>query len=96
MKIYNGIRYLVLLEYNEIFDKTKYLISKKSGIADNINRNFARIRFESYNSLTIEKKLTFYNVILLIKSAVNKEKINYYNIILEKGLYKDKSSTEYF
>ena len=34
---------------------------------------------------------------MLIKSVVNKNKNGYYyNIFLEKGLYKDKSNTEYF
>ena len=72
-------------------------MSEKSGITtDNIGRSFARIRIGSYNSLTIEKIQTFDNVILLIKSVVNEQQINYYNIFLEKGLYKDKSNTEYF
>ena len=35
-----------------------------------------------------------FHVIILIKSVVNKNKSNYYyNIFLEKGLYKDKSDT---
>ena len=34
---------------------------------------------------------------MLIKSVVNKNKNHYYyNIFLEKGLYKDKSNTQYF
>ena len=73
------------------------LKSEKSGFTDSINHNFARIRIDSYNSLPSEKILTFYNVIILIKSVVNKnEKNYYYNIFLEKGLYEDKSSTQYF
>ena len=71
--------------------------SGKSGITDSINHNFGRIRIDSYDSLPIEKLLTFHNVIILIKSVVNKNKNEYYyNIFLEKGLYKDKSNTEYF
>ena len=50
-----------------------------------------------YNYSLIEKILTFYNAIMLIKSVVNKNKNGYYyNIFLEKGLYKDKSNTKYF
>ena len=50
-----------------------------------------------HNSLPIEKMLTFHNVIILIKSVVNKNKNEYfYNIFLEKGLYKDRSNTRYF
>ena len=101
IKIDNGIRYLVLFGHrwcDEICDKIKYLISEKSGITDSINHNFTRIIIDSYNSLHIEKKnLTFHNVIILIKSVVNKNKNNYYhNIFSEKGLYKDKSNTQYF
>ena len=45
----------------------------------------------------LKKILTFHNVIILIKSVVNKDKNNYYyNIFLEKGSYKNKSNTQYF
>ena len=55
------------------------------------------IRIDSYNSLYIEKVLTFHNVIIHIKSDSNKNKNEYYyNIFLEKGLYKDKSNIECF
>ena len=41
--------------------------------------------------------MTFQIVIILINSAVNKnENSYYYNIFLEKGLYKDKSDTQHF
>ena len=59
--------------------------------------NFEKIRIYLYYSLPIEKILTFYNVIILIKSAVNKKKNNCYcNIFLEKDLYKSESDTQYF
>ena len=79
MKIYDGIRYLVLfthLWYDEIYDRIRYLISKKSAITNCINHNFARIRTDSYNSLPIEKTLTFHNVIILIKTVANKNENN--------------------
>ena len=77
IKIYDGIRYLVLFNhrlYDKIFDRIKYLISEKCGITESINHNFGRIRIDSYNSLPIEKILTFHNVIILINSVVNKNK----------------------
>ena len=41
---------------------------------------------------SILKILTFHNVVVLIKSVVNKNKNKYYyNIFLEKGSYKDKN-----
>ena len=75
----------------------KYLISEKSGITDSINYSFGKIRIESYNYLPIEKIFTFHNVIILIKSVVNKSKDeDYYNMFLEKKSYEDKSNTQYF
>ena len=45
----------------------------------------------------MEKILTFHHVIILTKSVVNKNKNEYfYNVFLEKGLYKDKSDTRNF
>ena len=83
--------------FDEICDKTKYLISEKKGTTDSINHNFGEIRIDSYNSLPIEKILTFlHNVIILIKLVVNKDKNDYYyNLFLEKGLYKDNFNTRY-
>ena len=108
INIYNGIRYLELSNsynlykevyytiYNAIFDWINYLISQKSGITDSFNHNFVRIRVDSYNSLPIEKALTFHNIIILIKLVVNENKSHYhYNIFLEKGSYKE-SNTQYF
>ena len=93
-------RYLVLFDYgffDKICDKIKYLISEKSSIRDSINHNFVKTRINSCNSLPIEKILTFHNVIILIKSVVNKNRNEYYyNIFLEKGSYKDKSNTQHF
>ena len=99
IKILNGIRHLASFDcgwFDKICDRIKYLISEKNGITVSIYHNFPKIRIDSYNSLPIEKILTFHNVIL-IKSVVNKYKNNYYyNIFLEKGSNKDKSNTEYF
>ena len=70
---------------------------KKIGVTFSINHNFARIRIDSYNSLPIEKILTFHNVIILIKSVVSKNKNSYYyNIFLEKGSFENKSNTQYY
>ena len=93
-------RYLLLFDqllFDKICDKIKYLISEKSGITNSINHNFGKIRIDSYNSLRVEKILTFHNMIILIKSVLNKNRNEYYyNIFLEKGSYKDKSDTRYF
>ena len=71
------IKHLVLFDYrllDNICDKIKYLISKKKNITNSISYNFGKIKIDSYNYLPIKKVLTFHNVIILIKSAVNKNK----------------------
>ena len=100
IKINDKIRYLVSFDYSyydKICEKIKYPISDKSGITDSINHNFVKIKIDSYTSFPIEKILIFHNVIIFIKSVVDKNKNNYYyDIFLGKGSYKDKSNTEYF
>ena len=45
-------------------------------------------------NLPTEKIIYFHNVVILIKSVVNKNKNNYYfNIFLEKSFYQDESNT---
>ena len=52
---------------------------------------------DSYNSLPVKKLLTFHDVIILIKSVVNKNENKYYcNIFLQKGSYKCKSYKKHF
>ena len=50
IKIYDGIRYLVLFtseRYNKIYDRVRYHISKRSDITNiGINYNFPRIRID--------------------------------------------------
>ena len=97
IKIYDGIRYLILFgpeQYDAIYNRIRYLISEKSGITDIITHNFARIRIDSCNSLRIQKKLFFHDVIIPIKSVFNKNENNYYhNVFSEKSLYEDKYNT---
>ena len=79
IKIHNGIRYIVLFGcgwFDKICDRIKNLISQKNLTTDSINHDFVRIRIDSYNSLPIKKFLTFYYVIILIKSVVNKSRNN--------------------
>ena len=100
IKIHDKIRHLGLFDYgycDKSCDTIKYLLIEKSGITDSSNHNFVKIRIDSYDSLPIEKILTFHHVIILIKSVVNKIKNEYYyDIFLEKSSYKDKPNTEYF
>ena len=61
------------------------ILKINSRITDSINHNFKKIRIYSYNSLPIVKILPFHNVIIHIKSVVNRNKDKYYyNIFLEK------------
>ena len=80
IKIYDGVRYLVLpgsvLYMKFTIGLDRYLISKKSGITNNIHQNFAKIRIDSYNYLPVEKTLTFHNILILTKSVINKTENN--------------------
>ena len=42
-----------------------------------------KIKVDSYDSLPIGETLTFHNVIILIKSVLNKDQIHYYYILSE-------------
>ena len=58
ISLIDKMEYLVLFGYglfDKICDKIKYLISTKSGITNNINYNFGKIRTESCNFLSIKK-----------------------------------------
>ena len=83
IRTYGGTRYLTLFcpeKYNTIYGKIKYLISLKSGITFIFSHYFAKIKVDSYDPLN--------NVIILIKSALNKYKNHYYHkIFLEKCSY---------
>ena len=49
IKIYDGMRYLLLYyyeRYNVNYDRIRYLISEKSGITDSISHNCDRIRID--------------------------------------------------
>ena len=91
IRIYDGTRYLTLFgsgKYDAIYDKIRYLISLKSGIAYIFSHYFAKIKVDSYDSLPIEKRLTLNNVIILIKLVHNKDRNHYYyEMFLEKCLY---------
>ena len=56
IKICNKVRHLVLLDEwcNKISNRIKHLITETSGITNSINRNFGKIRIDSYNSLHID------------------------------------------
>ena len=70
IRVYDGTRYLVLFgseKYDSIYDRIRYLISAKSEITYIISHNYAIIKVDSYDSLPLEKTMTFHNVIILIK-----------------------------
>ena len=84
MALDGRIKHFILLDYG-LFDKLCDKISYK------LKYNFLPVLFN------IEKISTFDNVIMLMKSIVNKNKNNdYYNVFLEKSSYKDKSDAQYF
>ena len=91
IRIYDGTRYLTLFgsqKYDAIYNRIRYLISLKSGITNIFSHYFVKIKIDSYDSLPIEKRLTLDNVIIHIKSVLNKDTNHYYTkLFLEKCLY---------
>ena len=89
--IYDGTRHLTFFgseKYDPIYNRTRYLMSLKSGITYIFSHYFVKIKVDSYDSLPIEKILTLHNVIIHIKSVLNKDKNHYYyKIFLEKCSY---------
>ena len=88
IRIYDGTRCLTLLgseNYDAIYNGIRYLIRLKSSITYIFSHYFTKLKVDSFDSLTIEKRLTLHNVIILIKSVVYKDKNHYYcKIFLEK------------
>ena len=88
---YDWTTYLVLFwseKHDSTYNRIRYLKSVKSGIGYIIFHNYANLKVDSYNSLTLEKTITFHNVIILINSVWNKGKnSHFYNIFLEKVSY---------
>ena len=89
--VYDGTRYLILgdSEKNDVIcRRNRYLISLKSCIKYIFSHYYAQIKVDSYDYWPIEKTLTLRNVIMLIKSVLNKDQNHYYyNIFLEKWWY---------
>ena len=83
-------RYLVLSgsrKHDAIYNRIRYLISLKNSITYVISHYNAKIKVDFYDSLPIEKTLALHNVIIPIKSVLNKEQNHYYyNTFLEKRL----------
>ena len=56
IRVYDGTRYLVLFgseKYDFIYKRIRYLISVKSGITYTISHTYAKIKVDSYNSLSL-------------------------------------------
>ena len=91
IRVYDGTRYLVLFgteKHDFIYNRITYFIVVKSGITYIIYQNCAKIKVDSYESVLLEKAITFLNVLKLIKSVFYKDKSNYYyNLFLAKSSY---------
>ena len=69
-----------------MYNRVIYLINVKKIVTYVISHNNAKIKVDSYNSLLLEKTMTFHNVMTFIESVWNKDKNNhYYNKFLEKS-----------
>ena len=91
IRVYDETRYLVLFgskNYDSIYNRIRYIISVKGDVTYVIFYNYSKIKVDSYNSLPLEKTMTFHYVIIVIQSFWNKDKNNYYySIFLEKASF---------
>ena len=58
IRVYDGFRYLVFFgseKYDSIYDRVRYLISTQRGITYIISYNYAIVKLDSYDSLSLEK-----------------------------------------
>ena len=61
---------------------------KKSGIPYIFSRYFTKIKVDSYDTFPKEKRLSLHNVIIIIKSILNKDQSHFYHkIFSEKYSY---------
>ena len=92
VRIYDRIIYLTLFgseKRQAIYNRIRYLISIKSGITYIFSHYFAKMKVDSYDYLPIEKILTLHNVVIHIKSVINKDKNHFFDKkFLENGLIK--------
>ena len=92
IRAYDETRYLVLFgseKYDFIYNRIRYLIGIKISIKYVIYHNYAKTKVDSYDSIPLEKTMTFHSVIILIESIFHNDKNNYYyNIFLEKAISK--------
>ena len=75
VRIYDGTRYLALFgseNYDAIYIRIRYLIGLKSSITYIFSHYFAKMKVYLYGSLLTGKKMILHNVIILIKSVLNK------------------------
>ena len=86
LRVYDGTKYLILLapsRFDAIYNRIRYLIEVKRGITYVFSNNYARIKFDSYDSLT------FHNFIIHIKSVLNNDQNHYYYNIFSKKVHID-------
>ena len=85
---YDGTRYLVLFggeKYDFIYNRIRYLIGVKINITYVFSHNYAKTKVDFYDSLLLEKRFTFHDVIRHIKSVWHKDQNHhYYDVFLEK------------
>ena len=90
IRICDGTRYLKFFgseKYDAISNRIRYLVSLKNSLIYVFSHNYAKIKVDSYDLLPTEKPLTLHNIIILIKSVLNKDQNHYYyNIFLKQCL----------
>ena len=80
IRVYDGSKYFVLFgfeKYDAINKRITYLMSEKCGITYFFSKAFEKNEIDSDDDLPQEKPMTFHNVVIHMKSILNKDPNRY-------------------
>ena len=87
----NGIKYLKIDKWNQVFDSIKYSIKEISNEECNFNDDFNKIKFISDASLRQDKLIYFPTLTVVVRCVFTKEDPFYPQVYLDDALVKGDS-----
>lgn len=78
----------VLIKYEELFDKTKYVIKAKNNNWGHCDEKGWTFGMNSSDDLPLERRSLMYNVVALVRFVLEDESKHYRQVFLQGSLYK--------
>ena len=75
-------------KYEELWSKTRYLISVITKNADDYDKKFMKIKFDSDDELPLNKMIEIRRIIIVFTSAFHENNKYYSQVFLDKWLHK--------